>query len=617
MKKRPLSSNIKLMKTKDQLLQSLASTLHNIFNISVDIKQLRLSVPPDEKFGDAALACFDLAKELKQNPAALAAKLAQNFPAHPYIKSLKNLGPYLNIFFSPDYFSNLLEEISKDKNFGQPKTKPKQKIVLEFSQPNTNKPQHIGHLRNDLLGQSLVNIFRDCGQEVIAANIFNDRGIHIVKSMLAWQEFAHGETPQSSGLKGDHLVGKYYVRFGQELAKERKNYCQKNNLDFSKLSALEARQAEEKFLAQSQWMAKARDMLIRWEADDQKVRQLWQTMNSWVYEGYKQTYDRLGIKFDKVYYESQTYLLGKDLIQKGLVQKIFYKKEDGSVWVDLKEFGLEEKLLLRSDGTSVYITQDLGTAASRYKEFKFDQAVYVVASEQDYHFKVLFATLKKLGFDWADKLYHLSYGMVSLPQGRIKSRQGQTADADELMDAVYKKAREVMAAAQKQINTSPEEEESIAEIVGLGALKFFMLGTNPQKDIVFRPEESISFDGYTGPFVQYTYARINQLLLKSGQKKFDRLPADYNFNAEEEKLIKAVSHYPEILLEAADNYNPAILAQYLFNLAKLYNNFYQQHSVLQAESENTKQMRLALSLQTKNVLQKGLNLLGIEAPEVM
>jgi len=362
---------------------------------------------------------------------------------------------------------------------------------------------------------------------------------------------------------------------------------------------------------------KAKDILVKWEAGDKEVKKLWQTMNTWVYEGYKVTYDRLDIKFDKVYYESQTYLLGKDLIKKGLDKKIFYQKEDGSVWVDLKEFGLEEKLLLRSNGTSVYITQDLGMAESRYQEFKFNQGIYVVASEQDHHFKVLFATLKKLGFSWADKLYHLSYGMFSLPEGRIKSREGRTADADELMDTVQQKAKEVMAAAQKQIVTSADQEETIAEIVGLGALKFFMLGTNPQKDIVFQPEESISFDGYTGPFVQYTHARIHNLLLKSGQNKFDKLAPGYQFNEEEKKLIKTISQYPNIILEAAKNYNPAMLTQYLFNLAKVFNNFYQQHSVLQAENEVAKQMRLALSYQTKNILQKGLNILGIEAPEVM
>ncbi len=606
------------MLVTEKIQNTLAANIQNILGLSVNVADLNCSRPPEDKLGDLALACFDLAKALKKEPTSLARELAEKFQTDQYIARVQNLGPYLNIFLSDQYLQDCLIEIEQDKNFGQSSLGKGQKILLEFSQPNTNKPQHIGHLRNNVLGQALVNIFRKCSYKVIPVNIFNDRGIHIVKSMLAWLKFGQGETPSSSGRKGDHLVGKYYVRFGRELADERKEYCQNNNLDFSKLSNLDARQAEKKFLAQSAWMAQARAMLLRWEQGDKEIKKLWQTMNSWVYDGYQVTYDRLGTKFDKNYYESQTYLLGKDLIQIGLDKKIFYKKDDGSVWVDLKDQGLEEKLLLRSDGTAVYITQDLGTAKDRYDEFKFNQAIYVVASEQERHFQVLFATLKKLGFSWAGRLYHLSYGMMSLPSGKIKSRDGQTADADDLMDEVHQKAKEVMAAAQKQVATSASEEENIAEIVGLGALKFFMLGTNPQKNIVFHPSESISFDGYTGPFIQYTHARISSLLKKANRlTAAGKLKFPQPFNEEEKKLIKTLAQWPETISTAALNYNPAIIAQYLFGLAKTFNNFYQKHPVLKAENDDTKKVRLQLSAQTKKIIRDGLNLLGIEAPEVM
>lgn len=606
------------MKIEQNIKKILTANIKDILGLSLKTEDLSLGPPPEDKLGDLALACFDLAQQLKKSATQVAQELAEKFKADEYIERVQNLGPYLNIFLSDQYLQDGLIEIAKDKNFGASSLGKDQKILLEFSQPNTNKPQHIGHLRNNVLGQSLVNIFRKCAYKVIPVNIFNDRGIHIVKSMLAWAEFGQGENPASSGLKGDHLVGKYYVRFGQELAQEKTKYLRDNKIDPTKLGNLALKEMEEKFLAQSQWMAKARAMLLRWEQGDQELKKLWQTMNSWVYDGYKVTYDRLGIQFDKIYYESQTYLLGKDLIALGLDKKIFYKKDDGSVWVDLKDEGLEEKLLLRSDGTSVYITQDLGTAKDRYDQFKFDRGIYVVASEQERHFKVLFATLKKLGFEWANKLYHLSYGLMSLPSGKIKSREGQTADADDLMDQVHQKAKEVMAAAQRQITTSAAEEETIAEIVGLGALKFFMLATNPQKNIVFSPTESISFDGYTGPFIQYTHARINNLIKKAAKiTSADKLKFSAPFNEEEKKLIKVLTRWPETITSAANAYNPAIIAQYLFALAKTFNNFYQRHSVLKAESGDLQKMRLQLSAQTKKVIKDGLNLLGIEAPEVM
>ncbi|MDP2812495.1 MAG: arginine--tRNA ligase, partial [bacterium] len=393
------------MDTINKLKTNIAKNISAI--IGPTDKEMILDFPPDEKMGDYAISCFELAKENKTNPAELAKKLADNFLKDELIKEVKNIGPYLNIFVSDKFIADSLGEIAKEKNFGKTDFGQGKKILIEFSGTNTNKPQHVGHLRNNCLGQALVNIFRASGHKVVAVNIINDRGIHIVKSMLAWQEFANGETPASSGLKGDHLVGKYYVKFGQLLKEEQDKYWQEKNIQLDKLGNLERKKAEEDFLAQSQWMKKARIMLLAWENKDPEIRKIWKMMNNWVYKGYGQTYKDLGIQFDHLDFESDTYLLGKDLINIGLEKKIFYKKADNSVWIDLSADGLDEKLVLRSDGTSVYLTQDLGTAQRRYKKFKFDKAIYVVASEQDYHFKILFLTLKKLGFDWAKNLYHL------------------------------------------------------------------------------------------------------------------------------------------------------------------------------------------------------------------
>ena len=413
------------------------------------------------------------------------------------------------------------------------------------------------------------------------------------------------------------MVGKYYVKFGQLLKEEQDKYFSDKNINLADLPNLEKKQAEEEFLQQSPLMEESRKMLIAWENNDPAVRKLWKMMNDWVYVGYDKTYKDLGIEFDHLDFESENYLLGKDIIEEGLKKKIFFKKEDGSVWIDLSDEGLDEKLVLRSDGTSVYITQDLGTAHARYKKFKFDRLIYVVANEQDYHFKVLFLILKKLGYSWADSLHHLSYGMFSLPGGKIKSREGKTADADELIATMIAQAKDIISKAEKKVATSEKEKEKIARIVGLGALKFFMLGTNPQKNIVFKPEESISFDGYTGTFVQYTHARISTMLNKAGKISPNAKVASIDFNSEEKKLVKTLLEFPQKIILSANDYNPSILTQYLFDLAKTYNNFYQHHQVINVDSKKIKQARLSISLQTKNTLTKGLALLGIEAPEVM
>lgn len=601
------------MDTINKIKQNIRENINSIY--SHDIKNIDLDFPPQEDMGDYAFSCFDLAKTLKKNPNDIAKELTAKYNKGQIIDKVNNIGPYLNLFVNDKFFLEASQELSKDKNLGKNKYGQGKKILVEFSGPNTNKPQHVGHVRNDCIGQSLVNIFKASGFKPIAVNIINDRGIHIVKSMIAWQDFGNGETPESSGMKGDHLVGKYYVKFGQVLKEEQDKYYKEKNIDIDKLDNIARKKAEEEFLNKSKWMKKARAMLQAWENNDPEIRQLWKMMNDWVYQGYDETYKALGIEFDHLDFESDTYLLGKDIVKKGLDENVFYTKEDGSVWIDLSKDGLDEKIILRSDGTSVYITQDLGTAYRRYKKFKFDQAIYVVANEQDYHFKVLFLTLKKLGFEWAKNLYHLSYGMISLPGGRIKSREGKTADADQLIETMISSAKKIMAQAEKKVDSSTEEKEKIAKIVGLGALKFFMLSTAPQKNIVFKPEESISFDGYTATFIQYTHARISNVLKKSSQNK--KSPKDFIFNVEEKKLIKHLLLFNDTIAKAAENYNPSLITQYLFDLAKIYNNFYHQHSVLSADTEEQKQIRLNISHSTKTIIKKGLNLLGIEAPELM
>lgn len=599
----------------NKITELIKQNIKTIFD--VELQKVKLDLPPNDKLGDYAFACFSLAENLKQNPLEISEKLAKNFVNNNYIKGVKSVGPYLNIFISDEFVLESLKTIASDKNFGKSKIGHGKKILIEFSGPNTNKPQHIGHVRNDILGQSLVNIYKNCDYKVTAVNIINDRGIHIVKSMLAWQEFANGETPKSSGTKGDHLVGKYYVKFGQVYQEEFSQYLSDNKIDTQSLDNLQKKEILEKFNDQSKWMTKARNMLQAWEAGDKDVKKLWETMNSWVYDGYKKTYTDLGIKFDHVDYESETYLLGKDMVEEGLVKGIFHKNEDESIWIDLSGDGLDQKIVMRSDGTSVYLTQDLGTAVKRYKKFNFDKAIYIVGNEQDYHFKVLFLTLKKLGYDWADNLHHLSYGMVNLPDGKIKSREGKTADADDLIVSTITKAEEMMDAARKQIAKDQKTKNHVNRIVGLAALKFFMLSSNPQKNITYIPQESISFDGYTGPFIQYTHARIANIINKSGKKESIKKLSNAAFNNEERILIKNLLDFPHIIENSAISYNPSILTQYLFSVAKLYNNFYQKHPVLKAPNESVKQLRLNISSETKKIIKHGLELLGIEAPDSM
>ena len=600
--------------TKEKIIKNIKENIKTIFNLN--IKDIELDIPPQEKMGDYAFSCFNLAQQLKKEPKNLAEELKKKYQTSKLIKKVNNIGPYLNLFINPQEFNKLsLEEIRKNKYKKFSKEK-KKKIMIEFSSPNTNKPQHLGHLRNNVLGESLSNILEAQNNKVIKANLINDRGIHIIKSMLAWQKWGHNETPENTKIKGDHFVGQYYLKFAKELKKEKDKYFQ--NINLRKLNNLARKELEANFLKESPLMREAQKMLQAWENNDQKIKKLWQKMNSWVYTGFQETYQELNISFDKIYYESKTYKLGKDLIKLGLKKKVFYQKKDNSIWIDLTSEGLDKKLVLRKDGTSVYITQDLGTAVLRQKKYTLDQIIYVVASEQDYHFKVLFLILKKLGFKWASTLFHLSYGLVNLPEGRMKSREGQVVEGDDIIEEMKKKAQEIISQSTKQIITTEKEKKEIINTVGLGALKFFLLSTNPNKDITFNPQESISFDGYTGPFIQYTHARIFNILQKEKKiKKISKLDFNINFNEEENKLIKELLNFTPLVKKTADDYNPALLTKYLFSLAKTYNNFYQHHSVLKAENNNLKQIRLNLCLETKRVLQKGLELLGIESPPIM
>ena len=606
------------MTTLEQIKANLKKQIDLAFQLDWPLNQLELDLPPNENLGDYAFACFELAKFLKQNPVEVAKTLSEKFQADDLISQVEFAGPYLNLKLATENFvKNALAEINSQTNFGYHDFGKKQKIMIEFSGPNTNKPQHLGHVRNDILGQTLVNLYRACDFEVIPVNIINDRGIHIIKSMLAWQKWANNETPETSQTKGDHFVGIYYVMFEQALKAEKNEYLAKNKLDYQKLEELAQRKVDNEFLAQSPLMQAAHAMLIKWEANDPAVRDLWKTMNNWVYAGFAETYKNLGVSFDKVYYESETYLLGKDLVKIGLEKNVFFKKEDGSIWIDLTADKLDEKLVLRADGTSVYITQDLGTAKNRFDEFEFDKMIYVVANEQNYHFQVLFLTLKKLGFAWAENLHHLAYGMVNLPDGKMKSREGNVVDADNLIIEMEEKAKVIISQAEKQISHDQASIEEISQTVGLGALKFFILGVNPQKDMIFDPQASISFDGYTGPFVQYTHARIQNILNKANKKIDYNFSLDFKIEVSEKKLAKILLNFPETIKKSALEYNPSLVTQYLFELAKTFNNFYQLHSVLQTENKNQQNFRLNLCQVSAKVLKTGLGFLGIQAPDKM
>lgn len=556
--------------------------------------------------GDLTLVTFPMLRQVKTNPVQLGTAIGEYLVENiSEVAGFNVVQGFLNIILSNHFYLNTFKEITARKDYGRQKlTQSSKSIMVEYSSPNTNKPLHLGHIRNNILGYSVAEILKASGNKVYKTQIINDRGIHICKSMLAWKKFGNGETPETSGLKGDKLVGNYYVKFDREYKEQ-----------ISELIALGSTAEEAK--AQAPIMLEAKQMLQEWEAGNPEVISLWKKMNQWVYEGFEKTYESLGVDFDKNYYESDTYLLGKDVVRQGLEKGVFYKKEDGSVWIDLTDEGLDEKIVLRSDGTAVYMTQDIGTAIQRVKDFNIDGMVYTVGNEQDYHFKVLFLILKKLGFTWANYLYHLSYGMVDLPTGKMKSREGTVVDADDLIDQMTFTAKSISEELGKLEEYSSEEKEELYRIIGLGALKYYILKVDPRKRILFNPEESVDFQGNTGPFIQYTYARIQSILRKAGDTSEESRVEEYQLHEKEKELIKQLQLFPETVVLAAENHSPALIANYTYDLVKGFNSFYQNVTILGTEDAAEKNFRVQLSQKVGEVIKTAFGLLGIQVPERM
>ena len=553
--------------------------------------------------GDITLVVFPFTRFSKLSPEITAKKIGELLAKLDLIDSFSVIKGFLNLVISNKFWLSEFSKSTFEDNYGYigiDENSPN--YLVEYCSPNTNKPIHLGHIRNNLLGFSLANILKASGKNVKKVQIINDRGIHICKSMIAWQEFGEDETPESSGLKGDHLVGKYYVMFDKQYKKEVAELIEQG---------IESKLAEEK----APILLKAKEMLLKWEAKDKEVIALWKKMNSWVYDGFETTYKRLGVDFDKNYYESETYLLGKEVVKNGLDSGVFYKKEDGSVWIDLSSEGLDEKIILRSDGTAVYMTQDIGTAIKRHEDFNFSHMTYTVGNEQDYHFKVLFLILEKLGYSWAKSCYHLSYGMVDLPSGKMKSREGTAVDADDLMEDMFQNAKSIAEELGKIDKSQNNETNELYETVGMGALKYFMLKVDPKKRMLFDPQESIDFNGNTGPFIQYTYARIQSILRKNtGDIKIDE---DSNITDKERALIISLLEFPKTIQEAANSFSPALIANYAFEVVKDFNSYYQSTSILGADSPSIISFRVALSQQTAKVIKSSMSLLGINVPQRM
>lgn len=591
--------------TIEQIIaEGAVKAVKELYGADVESGLVQPSATKKEFEGDLTVVVFPLLKISRKAPEATAQELGEwlmkNVEAVEKFNVVKG---FLNLSISPAYWLSLLHDISEDENYGFRAATPESDLVMvEYSSPNTNKPLHLGHVRNNLLGYSLSRILQANGHKVVKTNIVNDRGIHICKSMLAWKKWGDGATPESAGKKGDHLIGDFYVAFDRHFKQEIKEIAAAENI------------SEEEAEKRSPLMAEAREMLRKWEAGDQEVRELWKMMNGWVYAGFDETYRRLGVDFDKIYYESDTYLEGKDLVLGGIEKGIMYRKEDGSVWADLTPDGLDHKLLLRADGTSVYMTQDIGTAKLRYQDYPIDKMVYVVGNEQNYHFQVLSLLLDKLGFKWGKDLTHFSYGMVELPEGKMKSREGTVVDADDLIDTMVASAAEMGA---ERFAEMPEEEgKEIARMVGLGALKYFLLKVDPRKNMLFNPKESIDFNGNTGPFIQYTYARIRSVLRRA--EGFDAKATPVcEPNAKECALIQKVADFPGVVAEAGKSYSPALIANYAYDLAKEYNQFYHDYSILKEEDAAKRDFRLLLSSVVARTLKGAMSLLGIEMPERM
>ena len=592
------------MNTETFIAQIAASSVEALYG-AADASQIQIQKTRKEFEGDYTLVTFPLLKLSRKAPEATANEIGEHIVANnPQISAFNVIKGFLNLSIAPSYWAERFAEEVADENYGTAEPSGRT-IMIEYSSPNTNKPLHLGHIRNNLLGYSVAQILKANGHNVIKVNLVNDRGIHICKSMLAWQLYGEGETPASSGMKGDHLVGKYYVEFDKHYKAEVKE------LVAGGMSEDEAKKKAPIMLA-------AQEMLRKWEAKDEQVYKLWQTMNGWVYEGFDVTYKALGVDFDKVYYESQTYLLGKSLVQEGLDKGVFFRKEDNSVWIDLEADGLDQKLLLRGDGTSVYMTQDLGTALSRFEENKLDDMIYVVGNEQNYHFQVLKLVLKKLGYEWSDNIYHLSYGMVELPEGKMKSREGTVVDADDLIEDMVDTAREMSNELGKLEGCTEQEANSICTMVGLGALKYFILKVDPKKTMLFDPRESIDFNGNTGPFIQYTHARICSVLRKAAEAGIDvKAPAECELLAEEIELIKSLGEFPSVVAAAGENFAPSLIAAYAYDLAKTFNGYYHDHSILKEEDEQKRQMRVKLAAEVARVINRAMKLLGIDVPQRM
>lgn len=587
----------------DFIIEATIKAVKDLYGIDIDTAVLNLQETRKEFIGQVTLITFPLIKYSKQSPEQTGNEIGAFLSnTLPQIEGFNVVKGFLNLSLTDSFWTSKLFSEILDENFAIFKPNGK-KVMVEYSSPNTNKPLHLGHVRNNLLGFSVAEILAAAGYEVIKTNLVNDRGIHICKSMLAWKKFGNGETPTSSGLKGDHLVGKYYVLFDKEYKKQ-----------IEELKAIGQKEDEAK--KNAPLILEAQAMLQKWEAGDEEVIALWKTMNTWVYEGFAETYKAMGVSFDKFYYESNTYLLGKDIIEEGLRKGVFFRKEDTSVWIDLTDEGLDQKLLLRSDGTSVYMTQDLGTAQLKYNDFHMDKSIYVVGNEQDYHFKVLFTILEKLGKQGADGLFHLSYGMVDLPSGKMKSREGTVVDADDLMSEMEQTAKTHTENLGKINGFSEEEKLELYHTIGMGALKYFLLKVDPKKRLLFDPNESVDFQGHTGPFIQYTHARIRSVLNRVDTMLADTI-CNEKLDIEERDLIVALSYYPAIIQTAAEGYSPAVIANYVYDLAKIYNKFYHEKSILQAENEQIKQFRLQLTKASGKVIKHAMSLLGIEVPERM
>lgn len=592
------------MNPENFILEKAAEAVGALYGQQPEEKMIQTQATRKEFEGDITLVAFPLSRISKKAPDVTAKEIGEYIKEHtPEIESFNVVKGFLNLKFSGAFWQRIFDEIFRTPDFGQQPVTGKT-IMVEYSSPNTNKPLHLGHIRNNLLGWSVAKLLEANGHKVLKVNLVNDRGIHICKSMLAWLKMGNGETPQSSGMKGDHLVGKYYVAFSNRLKKE---------VEKLKEDGMPQQEAER----EAPILKEAQAMLVRWEQGDPEVVELWKKMNGWVYDGFEQTYNRLGISFDRTYYESQTYLLGKSLVQEGLAKGIFETHPDGSVWCDLTGDGLDKKLLLRGDGTSVYMTQDLGTARQRFSEYELDEHIYVVGNEQNYHFQVLKLILKKLGFEWSDNIYHLSYGMVELPEGKMKSREGTVVDADDLLEGMYRTARETSLALGKLEDMDEQEQERLFEMIGLGALKYFIIKVDPRKTMLFDPKESIDFNGNTGPFIQYTHARIKSILRKAAALGYREETGKGKLLPKEIEIIKLLNSFPVKIREAGADRSPAVIANYAYDLAKEFNQYYHDTSILKEEDAQARGQRLALIGVIAKVLTKAMDILGIWLPERM